>query len=196
MTWQLGSQRQSLALLTDLYQLTMAYGYWHVGLADREAIFHLTFRRNPFGGEFAVACGLESVIGMLGHLTFQPDDLTYLETVTGNDGERLFPAPFLDYLGGMSFSCDVDGIPEGTVVFPHEPLLRVRGPLLQAQLVETTFLNLVNFQTLVATKAARICRGTGDDPVLEFGLRRAQGIDGGVAWRTGCLTDALGGGDV
>ena len=170
----------SLALLTDLYQLTMAYGYWKLGLHEREAVFHLTFRKNPFGGGYAIAAGLEQAALFLEGLSFTDDDVAYLATLTGNDGERLFEQGFLDYLATMEWALDVDGIPEGTAVFPHEPLLRVRGPLLQAQLVETPLLTMVNFQTLVASKAARVCAAAQGDGVLEFGLRRAQGIDGGL----------------
>jgi len=173
--------RHSLALLTDLYQLTMAYAYWKNGLADREAAFHLTFRRNPFGGRYAVACGLSYVVDFLRAFKFAEDDLRYLATLTTGDGQPLFEADFLRYLRGLEFQCDVDGIIEGTVVFAGEPLVRVCGPLLQGQILETPLLNLVNFQTLIATKAARVCRAAAGRPVLEFGLRRAQGIDGGLA---------------
>jgi nicotinate phosphoribosyltransferase len=173
--------RHSLALLTDLYQLTMAYGYWKLGRAGREAVFHLSFRKNPFNGGYSLACGLHDVIDYLTGLRFEADDLAYLAGLRGNDDRPLFEAGFLDHLAALRFSCDVDAIPEGTVVFPHEPLVRVTGPILQAQIVETALLNLVNFQTLVATKAARVCQATRGDPVLEFGLRRAQGIDGGLS---------------
>ena len=170
----------SLALLTDLYELTMAYGYWKLGMADTEAVFHLSYRRQPFGGGFAIACGLHDVIEYLARLRFDASDLQYLATLKGNDARPLFDAGFLDYLARFEFGCDVDAMPEGTAVFPHEPLLQVKGPILQAQLIETALLTLVNFQTLIATKAARICLAAQGEPVLEFGLRRAQGIDGGV----------------
>jgi nicotinate phosphoribosyltransferase len=171
----------SLALLTDLYELTMAYGYWKSGTAEKQACFHLVFRRNPFGGGFAVACGLQPAIEYVESLRFQDDDLDYLAGIQGNDGRPLFEAGFLDHLRTLSFCCDLDAVPEGTVVFGQEPLVRVTGPLLVAQLLETPLLNLINFQTLVATKAARLRLAAGDDPILEFGLRRAQGIDGGLA---------------
>lgn len=170
----------SLALLTDLYELTMAYGYWKLGMADTEAAFGLSYRRQPFGGGFAVACGLHDVIDYLSRLRFSASDLDYLATLKGNDDKPLFDRGFLDYLASLEFACDVDAIPEGTAVFPHEPLVQVKGPILQAQIIETALLTLVNFQTLVATKAARICLAAEGEPVLEFGLRRAQGIDGGV----------------
>jgi nicotinate phosphoribosyltransferase len=173
--------RPSLALLTDLYQLTMAEAYWHAGLAEREAVFQLSFRKSPFGGGYTVAAGLEYAIDFLNAYRFTDDDLHYLAGLTGNNEQPLFDADFLQYLKKMRFSCQVDAIPEGTVVFPHEPLMRVQGPILQAQLLETPLLNLVNFQTLLATKAARVCQVAGDEPVLEFGLRRAQGMDGALA---------------
>lgn len=173
--------RDSLALLTDLYELTMAYGYWKSGAAEKEACFHLVFRRNPFGGGFAVACGLAPAIEYVESLRFGDDDLDYLAGIEGNDGRPLFEAGFLDHLRALSFRCDLDAVPEGTVVFAQEPLVRVTGPLLAAQLLETPLLNLINFQTLIATKAARLRLAAGDDPILEFGLRRAQGIDGGLA---------------
>jgi nicotinate phosphoribosyltransferase len=173
--------RPSLSLLTDLYELTMACGYWQSGVGDQEAVFHLAFRHNPFGGGFSVACGLGLAAEYLEALRFGGEDLEFLAGLVGNDGRPLFPRPFLDFLGAMSFECDVDAVPEGTVVFPQEPLLRVRGPLIQAQIVETALLTLLNFQTLIATKAARVCLAAGGEPVLEFGLRRAQGIDGGLA---------------
>ena len=173
--------RTPLGLLTDLYQLTMAYGYWKLGRADEEAVFHLFFRKPPFGGGYAIAAGLSHVVDLIRDFRFERSDLDYLATLTGNDGEPLFERAFLDYLGQLNFSCDVDAVPEGTVVFPNEPLVRVRGPILQAQLLETALLNLVNFQTLVATKAARVCLAAGGDSVLEFGLRRAQGVDGSLA---------------
>src|SRR4051812_5857006 len=171
----------SLALLTDLYQLTMAYGYWKLGRAEQEAVFHLSFRKNPFHGGYSVACGLHDAIDYLSALRFDAEDLEYLATLRGNDGRPLFDRGFLDYLRGLRFSCDLDAIPEGTVVFPHEPLVRVTGPVLQAQIIETPLLNLLNFQTLIATKSARVCLAAKGEPVLEFGLRRAQGVDGGLA---------------
>jgi nicotinate phosphoribosyltransferase len=173
--------RHSLALLTDLYQLTMAYGYWKLGRAEQKAAFHLSFRRNPFHGGVSVACGLHDAIDYLSAFRFEAEDLKYLATLQGNDRRPLFERAFLEYLRGLRFSCDVDAIPEGTVVFPHEPLVRVTGPILQAQIIETPLLNLLNFQTLIATKSARVCLAAKGEPVLEFGLRRAQGVDGGLA---------------
>jgi nicotinate phosphoribosyltransferase len=170
----------SLALLTDLYQITMAYGFWRSGMSERPAVFHLSFRKHPFGGQYAVACGLDQVVQFVRTLSFSDSDVRYLESLRGADGKPLFEAAFLRHLGDWTFGCDVDAVPEGTVVFAHQPLLRVRGPLLQAQLIETALLTLINFPTLIATKAARITGAAQGRPVLEFGLRRAQGTDGGV----------------
>jgi nicotinate phosphoribosyltransferase len=173
--------RLPLGLLTDLYQLTMAQGYRSSGRSGTEAVFHLFFRRNPFGGGFAVACGLARVLELLDGFRFAPEDLSYLAGLTGNDGRALFDPAFLGELAELRLACDVDAVPEGTVVFPYEPLVRVRGPLLQAQLIETLLLNVVNFETLIATKASRVTLAAQGDAVIEFGLRRAQGIDGGLS---------------
>ncbi len=170
----------SLSLLTDLYQLTMAYGYWKEGMAERESVFHLYFRKPPFKGGYTVAAGLATAVEYLQQLRFTEDDLAYLGSLQGGNQEPLFEQGFLDYLRDLRFTCDVEAIPEGTVVFPSEPLVRVRGPLLQAQLVETPLLTILNFQTLVATKAARIKEAAKGDQVIEFGMRRAQGIDGSL----------------
>src|SRR5262245_48739809 len=167
-------------LLTDLYQLTMACAYWKEGIHEREAAFHMSFRTPPFHGGFTIACGLAEVVAYLQALRFDDSDLAYLATLSGADGKRLFDPDFLEYLRALRFVCDVDALPEGTVVFPHEPLLRVQGPILQAQLIETALLNCINFQTLIATKAARICLAARGEPVVEFGFRRAQGVDGGM----------------
>ena len=169
------------ALLTDLYQLTMAYGYWKSGRADREAVFHLFFRKAPFRSGFAIAAGLEPVIDFLKRFQFTDEDLQFLGTLKGSDGEPLFDQRFLEYLRPLRFKCDLDAIPEGTVVFPQEPVLRVQGPILQCQLVESALLNFINFQSLIATKAARVCLAARGEPVLEFGLRRAQGVDGALS---------------
>jgi nicotinate phosphoribosyltransferase len=173
--------RHSLSLVTDLYQLTMAAGYWQHGLAEREAVFYLSFRKLPFASGFAISCGLLPLVQWLESFRFTSDDLEYLRSLTGNDAQQLFDEKFLEYLADLRFTCDVDAVVEGTVVFPREPLLRIQGPLLQAQLVETALLTIMNFQTLVATKSARICHAAQGDRVMEFGLRRAQGIDGGIS---------------
>lgn len=164
----------SLALLTDLYQITMAYGYWKAGIETREAVFNLYFRKWPFQGGFAIAAGLQTAIEFIQKLRFTSDDLAYLEKLS-------FEKPFLDFLSKFKFACDVDAFEEGTLVFPNEPFLRVKGPLWQAQILESPLLNLLNFQTLIATKAARICMAALPDPVIEFGMRRAQGVDGAIS---------------
>jgi nicotinate phosphoribosyltransferase len=171
----------ALALLTDLYQLTMACGYWKAGTADREAVFHLTFRRAPFGGGYAIAAGLAPALAYLRGLQFTADDLAYLATLRDGRGEPLFPPGFLDYLARLRFTCTVDAVPEGSLVFAYEPIVRITGPILQAQIVETTLLTLINFETLIATKASRVVQAARGAPVIEFGLRRAQGIDGGLS---------------
>jgi nicotinate phosphoribosyltransferase len=168
-------------LLTDLYQLTMAYGYWKLNIHEREAVFHQIFRKQPFNGSYSVACGLATVVEFLQNWQFRADDIDYLRSLNAPNGTPLFTLDFLDYLKNLRFSCDIDAIAEGTLVFPHEPLLRVKGPLLQCQLIESTLLNIINFQTLIATKASRVCLAAGDDSVLEFGLRRAQGPDGALS---------------
>lgn len=185
--------RHSLSLLTDLYQLTMAYGYWKTGTTDKEAVYHLFFRKAPFQGGFAINCGLEYVVGFLERFGFNEEETEYLGSLEGHDGKPLFERGFLKYLKNLKFSCDIDAIPEGTVVFQQEPLVRVSGPIVQCQLLETALLNIVNFQTLIATKAARIKEAAGNRPVIEFGLRRAHGFDGGLtASRAGYVGGADG----
>ncbi len=168
------------ASMTDLYELTMAAGFWKLGRTGDHAIFTLSFREAPFGGGFTIAAGLEGVIAFVDRYRFTPPELAHLKGLTGNDDHPLFEPAFLDYLGDLRMQVDIDAVPEGTVVFPHEPLVRVTGPLIQAQLLESALLNLVNFPTLAATKAAHVMLAAGGAPVLEFGLRRAQGPDGGL----------------
>ncbi len=169
------------ALTTDLYEVTMACGYWKAGVSDHEAAFHITFRQNPFAGEFTITCGLASVIGLVREFYFRETDIAYLASQRGNDGKPLFEGAFLEYLRALRLTCDIDAMPEGTMVFPYEPLIRVCGPIIQCQLLETALLNLLNFQSLIATKAARVCLAAQNDAVIEFGLRRAQGPDGGLS---------------
>jgi nicotinate phosphoribosyltransferase len=158
----------------------MACGYWNAGVSDCEAAFHVTFRENPFGGEFTVACGLATAIDFLRTFHFDETEIDYLASQLGNDGNPLFSAGFLDYLRSLRLTCEIDAIPEGTLVFPNEPLIRIIGPIIQCQLLETALLNIFNFQSLIATKAARVCLAAEHDPVIEFGLRRSQGVDGGL----------------
>ena len=172
---------QSLTLLTDLYQLTMASAAWKSGADEREAVFHLLFRRAPFGGGFTIAAGLATALDYLSGWRFGDDDLEYLRSVRTAQGETLFEAAFLDYLRRLEPKLDIDAVPEGTAVFPQEPILRVSGPVVPCMLLETPLLTLLNFQTLIATKAARVCLAARGEPVLEFGLRRAQGVDGAIS---------------
>src|SRR5512133_135118 len=168
------------ALTTDLYEVTMACGYFKAGVTDHQAVFHVTFRENPFGGQFTVACGLATAIDFLREFHFTETEIGYLASQRGNDGKPLFDSGFLDYLRGLQLTCDVDAIPAGTLVFPNEPLIRIIGPIIECQLLETALLNIFNFQSLIATKAARVCLAAEGDPVTEFGLRRSPGVDGGL----------------
>src|SRR6266508_821856 len=186
-------QRNFSPLTTDLYEVTMACGYWNAGVSDYEGAFHVTFRENPFGGEFTVACGLETAIDFLHAFHFNDREIEYLASQRGNNGEPLFSAGFLDYLRSLRLTCEIDAIPEGTLVFPNEPLIRVCGPIIQCQLLETALLNILNFESLISTKAARVCLAAENDPVIEFGLRRAQGVDGGLtAARAACVGGCAG----
>ena len=173
--------RPSLATLTDLYELTMGAGYELAGVADRETVFALSFRTLPFGGGYAVMAGVDDALAVLEGMRFDATDIDYLAGLRSPGGVAIFGRPFLDRLAAFEFSCDVDTVPEGTVVFANEPLFRVRGPLIQAQLVESILLTVIGFQTLVATKAARVVQAAAGSPVLEFGLRRAQGPDGALS---------------
>lgn len=165
----------NLSLLTDLYQLTMLGGYHQTGKLQQRTCFDLYFRRLPFKGGFCIAAGLELALEYLESLRFETEDIDYLHSL------KLFPDDFLDWLKQFRFRGDIQAMPEGEIVFPNEPLLRVEADLGEAQLVESALLNMVNFQTLVATKAARVCLAAEDGIVLEFGLRRAQGVNGALA---------------
>ncbi|GFE58087.1 nicotinate phosphoribosyltransferase [Geobacter sp. AOG1] len=162
-------------LITDLYELTMLAGYLDEGMDDTPAVFDLFFRNNPFKGGYAVFAGLDTALAYLEELRFTEEELTYLA------GLGLFRPAFIDYLRGFRFRGTITAIPEGTVVFGREPLVTVEGTLAEAQFVETALLNILNFQTLIATKAARVCQMAGKAAVIEFGLRRAHGPDGGLS---------------
>jgi nicotinate phosphoribosyltransferase len=168
------SERKDSALLTDLYELTMFYGFWKYHKHEQRACFEYFFRLLPPHNGFALSAGLEQVIGFLKNFKFNPSDLDYLE-------KQGFERGFLDYLQNLKLDIDLWAVPEGTVIFPHEPILRIEGPLGILQLLETFILNALNYPTLVATKAARVCYAAHGDPVMEFGLRRAQGPDGGLS---------------
>lgn len=167
-------------LLTDLYQLTMAQGYWETGQGATQACFHAYFRDYPFRGGYAIACGMDQLAELIDGFAFSAEDVDYLASLDAPGGGRLFKPAFLEYLLTFSLRVDVDAVAEGAVVFPHEPLVRVMGPIMDCQLIETALLNCVNFETLIATKAARVCLAAHGLPVAEFGLRRAQGAGGGM----------------
>ena len=164
---------RNLSMLTDFYELTMSNGYLSEGKKDTVGIFDLFFRRVPDDGGFAIMCGLKQIIEYITELSFDSDDIAFLK-------EKGFNDEFLDYLSNFSFSCDVWAIPEGTPIFPNEPVLTVRGPIIEAQLIETLVLITFNHQSLIATKANRIVRAAQGRPVVEFGARRAQGYDAAI----------------
>ena len=164
----------NLTLLTDLYELTMVQGYLESGLSKKFAAFDLFYRENPSRGGYAIAAGLEQAINYLRELKFSAGDLKYLDTL------GVFNDNLLNYLKNFKFVGDVYAIPEGSVVFPNEPLITVVAPIAQAQLVETALLTIINHQSLIATKASRVARAAKGDMVFEFGLRRAQGPDAGI----------------
>ena len=165
--------RLSQVLLTDLYELTMAQGYWETGKASTKACFHMFFRDYPFKGGYAVACGMAQLADIVRDFRFSEEDLAYLGSLPAPAGGKLFKPEFLEYLRTFRLDVDIDAVVEGTIVFPREPLVRVVGSIMDCQMLETALLNCVNFQTLIATKAARVCLAA-KTPVSEFGLRRAQ----------------------
>lgn len=166
--------RQNLTLLTDLYELTMMQGYFRNKAQNETVIFDAFYRNNPGDGGYAIACGLEQVIRYVQELHFSPEDIAYLRSL------HIFDEDFLSYLADFHFSGDIYAIPEGTVIFPREPLVKVVAPIMEAQLMETAILNIINHQSLIATKAARVCHAARGDGIMEFGLRRAQGPDAGT----------------
>lgn len=179
----------NLTMLTDFYEITMANGYFVNGLKDKIAYFDMFFRSIPDNGGFAIMAGVEQLIEYLKNLKFEDKDIEYLR------GKKMFDEEFLQYLKLFKFSCDVWAIPEGTPIFPNEPIVTVRGPVIEAQFVETMVLLTVNHQSLIATKANRIVRAAQGRDVMEFGSRRAQGYDGAIygaraAYIGGCLGTA------
>ena len=165
---------RNLTMLFDYYELTMAQGYFKKGMKDKIAYFDVFYRKNPEGGGFAIAAGLEQVVDYINHLHFDEDDIAYLR------GKGGFSEDFLDYLRDFRFTGDIWAVPEGTVVFPGEPLMTVRAPTIEAQFIETYVLMMINHQSLIATKAARITRAAKGRTVSEFGSRRAQGADAAI----------------
>ena len=180
------------ALLADLYEFTMAEGYLEHGKADDTAVFDLYFRHNPFRGGYAVAAGLEDAVRAVTGMKFGTREIDYLRSLQGMSKEPLFREPFLEYLSGFRFRGNLWAVPEGTVVFPHEPLLQVCGGLIECQIVESILLNHINFQTLIATKAARIWEASRHGTIVEFGLRRAAGPESAVH---ACRAAHIGGAD-
>lgn len=164
----------NLTLLTDLYQINMAYAYFQKGKKDQEVVFDLFFRKNPCGNGYAVAAGLEQAIEYITNITLSSEDIDYLRKTYHYDED------FLNYLSNFKFTGELYAVPEGSIVFPMEPLIRIKAPVIQAQFIETTLLNIVNHQTLIATKAARVTESAKGGVVMEFGLRRAQGPDAGL----------------
>ena len=170
-----------VSLNTDLYELTMAQGFWEAGLADGQACFNAFFRDNPFDGGFAVCCGTGQLADLVENFVFEDDAIDFLASVQAPGGGPMFKPGFLEYLRNHRLDLTIHAVPEGQLVFGREPMVRVEGPVIDCQLIETALLNLVNFQTLVATKTARVVRAAEGHPVSDFGLRRAQGPDGGLA---------------
>ena len=166
--------RQNLTLLTDLYELTMMQGYFKNKTQNETVIFDMFYRTNPLDGGYAISAGLEQMIDYIKNLRFDREDLEYLGSL------GLFEKDFLDYLSEFQFTGDIYAIPEGCVMFPREPVVKVIAPIMQAQLVETAILNIINHQSLIATKTSRVCYAAKGDGIMEFGLRRAQGPDAGV----------------
>ncbi len=178
---------RNLSILTDFYELTMANGFFESGHKDTVGVFDLFFRRVPDNGGFAISAGLEQAIDYLANLHFTENDINYLRS------KGIFSEAFLDYLKNFEFECDVWALPEGTPVFAKEPSMIVEGPMIQARLIETALLTILNHQTLIATKANRIVRSAMGRPVQEFGARRAQGIDAAnygsrAAYIAGCVS--------
>lgn len=165
---------QNLTLMTDLYELTMMQGYYRNENSNETVIFDLFYRTNPMESGYSICAGLEQVVDYIKNLSFSYDDIRYLESLS------MFDKDFLEYLKDFKFTGSIYAIPEGTVVFPREPLVKVIAPIMQAQLVETALLNIVNHQCLIATKASRVCYAARGDGIMEFGLRRAQGPDAGT----------------
>lgn len=166
-------KEKNLTLLTDLYELTMMRGYHEIKNEDR-VVFDVFYRQNPSNGGYAICAGLQQVIDYIKNLHFEKDDIAYLREL------ELFDEEFLTYLENFKFTGNISAIEEGTVVFPMEPLLKVEAPIIEAQLIETAILNIINHQSLIATKASRVCQAAEQDDVMEFGLRRAQGPDAGT----------------
>lgn len=182
---------RNLTMLMDYYQLTMSNGYLSHGFKDTTVYFDMFFRKVPDKGGFAIACGLEAVVDYIKSLKFEESDIEFLKV------KGIFSEDFLDYLRNFKFTCDIWAVPEGTVVFPNEPILTVCGPILEAQLIETMILLTINHQSLIATKTSRIVRAAQGRNVMEFGSRRAQGYDGAIyGARAAYIAGAIGSSNV
>jgi nicotinic acid phosphoribosyltransferase len=166
------AEKTNLTMLTDFYEITMDNGYFENGFENRIAYFDMFFRVLPDDGGFAIMAGVQQIVDYIQNLNFTEEDICYLR------GCGIFSEKFLNYLKNFHFCCDVWAVPEGMPIFPGEPIITVRGPVIQAQFLETMILLTINHQSLIATKANRICRAAGNRPVMEFGSRRAQGPDG------------------
>ncbi|MEG2868320.1 MAG: nicotinate phosphoribosyltransferase [Terrisporobacter sp.] len=180
---------RNLTLLTDLYQLTMLNGYFEKNVHEDIVVFDMFFRKNACNSGYTIVCGIEQFVEYINNISFSNEDLKYLKSL------NLFSDKFLTFLKNFKFTGDIYCVDEGTIMFPNEPILTVKAPLYQAQLIETALLTIVNFQSLIATKASRVCFAAQEDPVFEFGLRRAQGPDAGTygaraAIIGGCLATA------
>ena len=178
--------RQNLTLMTDLYELTMMQGYFRHKDRNETVIFDAFYRSNPCNGGYAISAGLEQVIQYIRELRFDWEDIDYLASL------NIFEKDFLEYLRTFRFSGDIWAIPEGTVMFPREPVIKVIAPIMEAQLVETAILNIINHQSLIATKAARVCYAARGDGIMEFGLRRAQGPDAGTYGARAAMIGGIG----
>lgn len=177
-----GSGGAALGLFTDLYEITMAEGFWRSGLGEMETCFTSFFRENPCEGGFSLVCGTGEIADLVERFRFDDDDISFLAGLkTPVEGRPMFGGEFLDWLSAWRPRVTVDAIREGELAFPREPVVRVTGPVIDCQLLEAPLLNVVNFETLVATKAARVCLAAAGRPVAEFGLRRAQGPDGALS---------------
>ena len=165
---------RNLTLLTDLYQLTMLNGYFEKNIHEDVVVFDMFFRKNACKSGYTIVCGIEQLVDYINNLQFPEEDLKYLKSL------NLFSDKFLDFLRDFKFTGDIYSVEEGTIMFPNEPVITVKAPLYQAQLIETALLTIVNFQSLIATKASKVCYAAQGDPVFEFGLRRAQGPDAGI----------------
>lgn len=174
--------RDSLSLLADMHQLTTAHNFWRLGRADEEAVFYLTFESRPAErGNYIIAAGVGTLLEHLEALRFDEEDVEFLRSLKGNNGQALLDPRFVVLLGSSTFGCSIDAVPEGTVVFANEPVVRVRGPIVQCLLLEAVVLAIVGHQSAVATKACRICTAAQGQPVLEFRLQSSGGIDGALA---------------